>query len=282
MKIIITENQYKNLKILIESNNPCPSGTKVSKLITLDDVKNGTIIPKGYCNSSSGSAIVKIQKMLKNKKLLDSGSPEGYYGDKTQQAVKDLFKPMNVVGDKIGPKTVSELEKSGDKKEKETKKPEDLFNKLTYDQKVLVCTLLGEAGGEQNPKRDMTAVANVLKNRAKENHMNKGGMVGQALAPYQFSMWNGKKVETVFNELKKHSQMQTAIDIVKNIDSLSDNTGGALFYYASWMHKGAEGVKNSSCGCLFCKAGPDHKWVDTTQIGKHKFGNYVKKVKKKK
>ena len=30
MKIVITENQYKNLKILIESNNPCPSGTKVS------------------------------------------------------------------------------------------------------------------------------------------------------------------------------------------------------------------------------------------------------------
>ena len=126
MKIVITENQYKNLKILIESNNPCPSGTKVSKLITLDDVKNGTIIPKGYCNNSSESAIVKVQKMLKNKKLLDSTSPEGYYGDKTQQAVKDLFKTMNVIGDKIGPKTVIKLEKSEEKKEKTSKKPEDL------------------------------------------------------------------------------------------------------------------------------------------------------------
>ena len=280
MKIIITELQLK--KLIMESDNPCPSDTKISDLITLDDVKNGTILTKGYCNNSSNSAIVKIQQMLKKKSLLDPSSPEGYYGNKTKNAIIDLFKPKTVTGEKIEPKTVAELEKSEDKKEKTTKTPEDLFNKLTYDQKVLVCTLLGEAGGEQNPKRDMTAVANVLKNRAKENHMNKGDMVGQALAPYQFSMWNGKKVETVFNELKKHSQMQTAIDIVKNIDSLSDNTGGALFYYASWMHKGDEGVKNSSCGCLFCKAGPDHKWVDTTQIGKHKFGNYVKKVKKKK
>ena len=280
MKIIITELQLK--KLIMESDNPCPSDTKISDLITLDDVKNGTILTKGYCNNSSNSAIVKIQQMLKKKSLLDPSSPEGYYGNKTKNAIIDLFKPKTVTGEKIEPKTVAELEKSEDKKEKTTKTPEDLFNKLTYDQKVLVCTLLGEAGGEQNPKRDMTAVANVLKNRAKENHMNKGDMVGQALAPYQFSMWNNKKVETVFNELKKHSQMQTAIDIVKNIDSLSDNTGGALFYYASWMHKGDEGVKNSSCGCLFCTAGPDHKWVDTTQIGKHKFGNYVKKVKKKK
>ena len=277
MKIVITESQYK---YLIENVNPCPEGKKEDELITLDDVKKGKIIPKGYCNSSSSSALVKIQKLLQDKGYLDTKSNNGYYGDKTQTAIQKLWNPETVKGIEIGKKTLEKLEKGESKKTSKT--PEDLFDKLTYSQKVLVCTLLGEAGGEKNPKRDMTAVANVLKNRAKKNHLNKGGLVGQALAPYQFSMWNGKKVETVFNELKKHSQMQTAIDIVKNIDSLSDNTNGALFYYASWMHKGAEGVKNSSCGCLFCKAGPDHKWVDTTQIGQHKFGNYVKKVKKKK
>ena len=75
MKIVITETQYEKLKILIESSNPCPTGTKVSELITLDDVKKGTIIQKGYCNNSSDSAIVKIQKMLKNKIHLDSIAP---------------------------------------------------------------------------------------------------------------------------------------------------------------------------------------------------------------
>ncbi len=37
MKIIITEEQYN---ILIESNNPLPSGVKTNPLVTLYELKN--------------------------------------------------------------------------------------------------------------------------------------------------------------------------------------------------------------------------------------------------
>ena len=55
MKIIITESQYK--KLLNEITSPCPEGKKEDTLITLDQLKNGSVIDKGYCNSSENSAI---------------------------------------------------------------------------------------------------------------------------------------------------------------------------------------------------------------------------------
>ena len=283
MKIILTETQYKNLIYLIESNNPCPSGTKVSDLITLDDVKNGTILTKGYCNNNSNSAIVKIQQMLKKKSLLDSSSPEGYYGDKTKQGIIDLFKPTNVTGEKIGPNTVAELEKEKEVK-KETKKTDkvepdkalELFNKLSDDDKVLVCTLLGEAGGESDPKTGMRAVANVLKNRAENNHLSKGKTaVAQALANKQFSMWNSYnsgtlKKQDVYNKYKKHDQMQVAIDIVNSMNSIEDITKGANFYYADYVSP------------AWSKSTDTTNWVKTVEIGNHIFGNVVPKPKEKK
>jgi peptidoglycan hydrolase-like protein with peptidoglycan-binding domain len=90
MKIIITENQYN---YLIENINPCPEGKKEDSLITLDDIKNGKTISKGYCNANSDSAIVKIQKLLQDKGYLDTQSNNGYYGDKTQKAVQKLWSP---------------------------------------------------------------------------------------------------------------------------------------------------------------------------------------------
>jgi len=281
MKIIITEIQYNQL--LNEITNPCPSGTKISDLITLDDVKNGKILTKGYCNNNSNSAIVKIQKMLKNKNLLDQYSPEGYYGDKTKQAIIDLFKPTVVSGEKIGPKTVLELEKEKEVK-KETKKTDkvepdkaiELFNKLSDDDKVLVCTLLGEAGGESDAIKGMQAVANVLKNRAESNHLSKGKTaVDQALANKQFSMWNsynsGKlKKQDVYNKYKKHDQMQVAIDIVNSMNSIEDITKGANFYYANYVSPS------------WSKSTDTTNWVKTVEIGNHIFGNVVPKPKKKK
>jgi len=277
MKIIITESQYKML--IMESDNPCPSGTKTSDIITLDDVKNGKILTKGYCNNSSNSAIVKIQKMLKNKKLLDQYSPEGYYGDKTKQAIIDLFKPMVVSGEKIGPKTVSELEKEKETKETDKVEPNkalELFNKLSDNNKVLVCTLLGEAGGESDAKKGMQAVANVLKNRAESNHLSKGNtVVAQALANKQFSMWNSYNSgsitkQEVYNKYKKHDQMQTAIDIVNSMGSIEDITNGANFYYADYVSP------------EWSKSTDTTKWVKTAVIGNHIFGNVVPKPKKKK
>jgi spore germination cell wall hydrolase CwlJ-like protein len=283
MKIILTESQYKNLIYLIESDNPCPSGTKVSKLITLDDIKKGSTISKGYCNNSSNSAIVKIQQMLKKKNLLDSSSPEGYYGDKTKQAVVNLFKPISVTGEKIGPKTVAELEKEKEVKKEvksadkvEPDKALELFNKLSDDKKVLVCTLLGEAGGESDPKKGMQAVANVLKNRAESNHLSKGKTaVAQALANKQFSMWNSYnsgalKKQDVYNKYKKHNQMQTAIDIVNSMNSIEDITKGANFYYADYVSP------------AWSKSTDTTNWVKTVEIGNHIFGNVVPKPKKKK
>jgi spore germination cell wall hydrolase CwlJ-like protein len=273
MKIIITEEQ---LNYLVENINPCPEGKKEDKLVTLDDLKKGGIINKGYCNSKSDSAIVKIQKMLQDKGLLDRSSYPGYYGDKTREAIKKLFDDK-VNGEKIGPKTLAKLEKPKTT-ETPTKKSgivskgeaEKIFNKLSYDQKVLVCTLLGEAGGEKNPKRDMTAIANVLKNRAKKGHMKKTTMVAQALIPYQFSMWNNKSVESVFDKFKDHGQMLTAIDIIQNINSIPDITNGALYYYANYISP--NWAKNTDTTI----------WKETAEIGKHIFGNVLPKRKKKK
>lgn len=284
MKIIITEKQLGNLKFLLESDNPCPSGSKVSDLITLDDVKKGTILTKGYCNNSTNSAIVKVQQMLKNKNLLDSSSPEGYYGDKTQQAVKDLFKPLNITGEKIGPKTITELEKEEKETEKvkiviDKVKPDEalkLFNALSDNSKVLVCTLLGEAGGESDPKKGMQAVANVLKNRAETNHQSRGKTtVAQALSNKQFSMWNSYNdgsltKQDVYNKYKKHDQMKVAISIVNSMSVIDDLTKGANYYYADYVSP------------PWAKTTDTTNWVKTAVIGNHIFGNVVPKPKKKK
>ena len=146
-----------------------------------------------------------------------------------------------------------------------------LFNALTKNEKILVCTLLGEAGGESNPSKGMQAVANVLKNRAETNHYSYGSTpVSQALADYQFSMWNGynnskETLQDVFDKFKNHNEMQTAINIAKSIDSIADITGGAKFYYANYVSP--SWAKNTDTT----------KWVPTTTIGKHKFGNVVNK-----
>jgi spore germination cell wall hydrolase CwlJ-like protein len=282
MKIIITESQYNLL--LNEITNPCPEGKSEDELITLDQIKNGSIIEKGYCNSSETSAIVKIQKMLQDKGLLDTKSYNGYYGEKTQEAVKKLWEPEIVKGIQIGKKTVEKLEGN---KTPENVTPENtttttsekvtksealkLFNQLTKNQKIIVCTLLGEAGGETNPVKGMTAVANVLKNRADANHYNYGSTPSsQALAKYQFSMWNeynnGSEVlQDVYDKYREHSEMKNAITIAKTIDTIGDITGGAKFYYATYVSP--SWAKNTDTT----------KWVPTITIGKHIFGNVVNK-----
>jgi spore germination cell wall hydrolase CwlJ-like protein len=284
MKIIITESQYRLL--VKESTNPCPEGVSENGLITLDQIKNGSTISKGYCNANENSAIVKIQKMLQDKGLLDTSSYNGYYGEKTQEAIKSLWLPSEVKGTIIGNKTLEKLEGSEvstdtNKKETTTISSEEvsknealkLFNGLTENEKILVCTLIGEAGGESNALKSMTAVANVLKNRADNNYLSKGtSMRSQALANKQFSMWNdynanNEKLIDVYRKYNTHDQMQTAINIVKSIESLDDITGGAQYYYANYVLP------------YWAKNTDTTKWVQTTTIGNHIFGNVVKKKK---
>lgn len=270
MKIVITETQ---LAYLLENTNPCPEGQKENELITIDQIRDGKIIEKGYCNSKDESAIVKIQKLLQDKKLLDTKSHNGYYGDKTQEAIKKLWEPDNVKGTQIGKKTLEKLE--GEKKEEKPKLEETTtFSDLSEKNKKIVCTLLGEAGGESDAYKSMQAVANVLKNRADNNFMGYGSSVEkQALANKQFSMWNkynngGEKLQDVYNKYKNHKQMANAITIAENIESIKDVTDGAQFYYATYVKP------------YWSQDTDTTKWVPTVTIGNHKFGNVVNKKKK--
>lgn len=271
MKIIVTENQYR---FLLESINPCPKGKKEDSLVTIDDILKGKTIDKGYCNSNPNSALVKIQQMLQNKGLLDIKSYNGYYGDKTQMAIKKLWSPETVEGIKIGKKTYEKLKGEKLTKKGSSGKPVDLFKKLTTDEKILVCTLIGEAGGETDAPKSMQAVANVLQNRAEENHLNKGKKPSeQALAKSQFSMWNDynsgrESLQDVYNKFKNHRQMSNAIKLAKSISSLKDITGDSLFYYAAniippWI-----------------KETDTTYWKPIIRIGNHKFGNIIDKKKK--
>ncbi len=273
MKIIITETQLKNL---VENVNPCPEGKKEDALITISQLKNGKIIEKGYCNSNEQSALVKIQQMLQDKKLLDNKSYNGYFGDKTQEAIKKLWNPSEVKGTQIGVKTLEKLE--GEKEVKVSDKKIESstsFNSLSGNVKKIVCTLLGEAGGESNAYKSMQAVANVLQNRAENDFMGFGTTPEkQALANRQFSMWNryndkSESLQDVYDRYKNHDQIDNAISIAKSISGIKDITGGALYYYANYVSP------------YWAKETDTSKWVPTATIGNHKFGNVVEKKKKK-
>jgi hypothetical protein len=180
------------------------------------------------------------------------------------------------IGTESSPKDKEEIEDKKNLTDKE--KAEKSFNQLSGTEKILVCTLLGEAGGEKkDPYKSMLAVANVLYNRSKANHLNKGTTLkDQSLANKQFSMWDkynrgGETLEDVYNKFKQHTQMKNAISIIKNEEyKNSDVTKGAMFYYASYVSP------------YWSKDTATTKWVHTTTIETHIFGNVEKKPKNKK
>jgi hypothetical protein len=283
MKIIITEEQ---LKFLLEETQICkasPNNKLRDNLITLDDIRNGKTIKKGYCNDSENSAIVKIQKMMKEKGFLDYDGTLGYYGDKTQNAVKILFKPESVLGTEIGKKTLSKLEKTAGvakklkssgggvaaaKTVKISKTAKELSNKKYIygvdPQEVIAATLIGEAGGETE-SNSLKAIYDVLENRAGNNTDYE--LASKALKNLQFSCWNDvgrntSEIKNYIKDKKEHSKWNTAMVIVKNKNS-GNVTKGATHYYA---YKGPNAISIES--------GPD--WLksmkETVSIGNHKFG----------
>jgi len=270
MKLIVTNSQYKDLlNNISEQTNPCPKGVKESPLYTTKDLEKGIKLSKGYCNANSNSAIVKIQKGLQKKGLLRTTITPGYFGDETESAVKKLFGITSTGTVPIGKKTLNKI--MGSEESKESFMSE--FNKLTFNEKVLVITLLGEAGGEG--QKGMLAVANVLKNRTKNPEFkSKGDVAKQALAPYQFSLWNPYTVEKKpFNDVAKHvlkvqkDSIPTAIKIVKNLPSVDDITNGSTHYYKDTLT------------FPWSKDTGLTKWKYITKIGQHIFGKYIKKKK---
>jgi hypothetical protein len=139
------------------------------------------------------------------------------------------------------------------------------------DKEILATTLVGEAGGED--RKGMTAVLNVLANRAVKKKTTRAG---EALRPYRFSMWNdvtkGVKekgdyktslIKKVVDKFKPHQKWNEAIDLVKN--KPKDITKGANAYYA---YRGPNAVSAPD----FTKS-----WRHTIDIGNHRFG-YIEKL----
>jgi len=109
MKIIITENQLKRL--ILESDSPCPKGEEENELKTVKDLKGGKTISLGYCNSSSDSAIVFVQKKLKELGFLKWDGDLGYFGQKTLKALCDFLEYEECEDTiKIGKNTIKKLE----------------------------------------------------------------------------------------------------------------------------------------------------------------------------
>lgn len=270
MKLIVSNNQYKQLLGTIsEQTNPCPKGIKQSPLYTTKDLENGVKLSKGYCNTNANSALVIIQKGLQNKGLLRTTIIPGYFGNETETAVKKLFGSTSTKEIKIGKNTLNRV-KSPVKDEENFLKE---FNKLTFNEKVLVITLLGEAGGEG--EKGMLAVASVLKNRTRTPEFkSKGDIVSQALSPYQFSLWNPYTIhKKPFKDISNHvlsnqkDSIPTAIKIVKNLSSINDITNGSTHYYKDTLT------------FPWSKDTGLTKWEFMTKIGQHIFGKYVKKKK---
>lgn len=101
---------------------------------------------------------------------------------------------------------------------------------------ILAATLTGEARGEGAD--GMRAVLNVLLNRLRYTNGDFNDLRAIALAPYQFSIWNGRNQESrtqFVNRMRGTPQWATAVQLVQQArrGAVQDNTGGATFYHTS-------------------------------------------------
>jgi N-acetylmuramoyl-L-alanine amidase len=103
---------------------------------------------------------------------------------------------------------------------------------LSWDVRILACTLFGEARGE-GPE-GIAAVANVITNRLRDGRF--GNTVQEVcLRPLQFSCWNTLANMQMLLSLRydTNPHFRDCVDYANlAIDSkLIDVTGGALFYH---------------------------------------------------
>jgi spore germination cell wall hydrolase CwlJ-like protein len=128
------------------------------------------------------------------------------------------------------------------------------------DQQVVAACLVAEAGGEQDPVKAMTAVMNVIANRARGDAWYGKTIVGVVKKPKQFSCFNGGTAR-VIRDSRKHAQWLTATRIVATAEAgkLPDITHGATHYYAA---RGDQAIKM-----------PQHikSMTRTVSIGNHDF-----------
>lgn len=89
---------------------------------------------------------------------------------------------------------------------------------------IVAATLILEAGGEKSAKVAMSAVHEVIVNRAKGGDRTK-----VCLKPKQFSCWNGQNVDAMVAKAKKHSMWNTAVSIVNS--PKTNYTKGADHYH---------------------------------------------------
>jgi hypothetical protein len=231
-RFIITESEKNDIFKLYglseqTKKNPCPEGKEEDELVTYEDLKNGQVIKKGYCNSNPNSGIIKIQKKLKDLGYLKWDGLLGYYGGKTAEAISNFYKSQScsrdVDGSALGKKTISLIEDP------------DRYNAYYSNEDILAATLWGEARGESN--EGMKAVYTILKNRGLRNGDSslslKARMAGEALRPKQFSYWNDKGFGSNprCNQGKlgvKKSELGDFLSIVNN-DSTIDISGATHY-----------------------------------------------------
>jgi len=99
----------------------------------------------------------------------------------------------------------------------------------TYGQRIVASVLMGEARGEGEV--GMTAVAEVIRNRAKEAGKSPLEIVCKR---GEFSCLNGRTPESLYRKFYRMPTYQTALKIAKTCyntpDMLGNKTRGATFY----------------------------------------------------
>ena len=133
---------------------------------------------------------------------------------------------------------------------------------------IIAATLVDESGGEKDAEKGMTAVMNVLMNRAKGNFRQ---AAAECLKPKQFSGWNSinksdiNSIKSFIDSKRKHSKFPVAMKIASEARSgnLKDVTGGADHFLNVNLTKAQS--KTSSLPSWFDKS------KITTTIGNHTF-----------
>lgn len=156
-----------------------------------------------------------MQQLAPKSSARPQGSPFGLNTPQEQRISQDIAKLGTELAPKTSPRANMRVGNLAD----------------MTDEEVFARTVMGEAGGES--QQGMQAVANVIMNRAKKQGKSVRDI---ALAPGQFSMWNGvtgyAKGEGALDPFNMRVKDEI-YGLVGNAMSgnLDDVTGGALNYY---------------------------------------------------